>query len=273
MLGVLEDNPPASVGAPYRTNVRVVFYKDGADWKAFPSDCSDEDCLRTIAAQYPHQVQWTIAFDGRAIGQVMGQTPDGFAAYSTVGQQQITSNDVPAVGKRSAVYGGFLGQPVYRPLVAVSQPNVDDPEGWKRAETRPFLLGAARKGFRAQFPHVTNCSKNQPDSPGPWHYEDEDIRVKTAYGSTNGWFVVEVLLRGNECDGPPDDPFVGQWFLVPPKGDIRYLGGNMWLVDAGDYDHDGKSELLFALAGYDEGGYRLFYADFQKQVSFAFAYH
>ena len=273
MLGVLEETPGGYAGAPYHSNVRVVFYKDGADWKAFPSDCSDEECLHSLAAQYPRQVQWTIAFDGRAIGQVMGQTPDGFAAYSTVGQQQITSNDVPAVGKRSAVYGGFLGQPVYRPLVAVSQPNVDDPEVWKRAETRPYLTSAVRKSFRTQFPHVTNCSKNQPDTPGPWHYEDEDIHVKTAYASAKGWSLVEILLGSNFCDGPPEEAFVGQWFLIAPTHDIRYLGGNMWLVDAGDYDHDGKSELLFALDGYDEGGYRLFYADFQKQVSFEFAYH
>ena len=47
----------------------------------------------------------------------------------------------------------------------------------------------------------------------------------------------------------------------------------MWLVDAGDYDNDGKSEVLFSIAGYDRGGYELFYDDFQKHASFEFGYH
>jgi hypothetical protein len=40
----------------------------------------------------------------------------------------------------------------------------------------------------------------------------------------------------------------------------------MWLVDAGDYDNDGKSELVFAIDCANEGGYELFYDDFKKHV-------
>jgi hypothetical protein len=47
----------------------------------------------------------------------------------------------------------------------------------------------------------------------------------------------------------------------------------MWLVDAGDYDGDGKSEVLFAVDGYDLGGYRLFYRDFSRSSEFLFSYH
>ena len=45
------------------------------------------------------------------------------------------------------------------------------------------------------------------------------------------------------------------------------------LVDAGDYDLDGHSELIFAISRYDLGGYVLAYDDFRKRAEFRFGYH
>ena len=61
------------------------------------------------------------------------------------------------------------------------------------------------------------------------------------------------------------------WALA--KDDITLLGNGMWLVDAGDYDNDGKSELVFSIDRYNQGGYELFYADFKKHATFEFGYH
>jgi hypothetical protein len=47
----------------------------------------------------------------------------------------------------------------------------------------------------------------------------------------------------------------------------------MWFVDAGDYGNDGKTEVVFSIAGYDTGGYELFYDDFTKHATFEFSYH
>lgn len=47
----------------------------------------------------------------------------------------------------------------------------------------------------------------------------------------------------------------------------------MWLVDAGDYDNDGRSELVFSIDRYNEGGYELYYNDFKKHSTFRFGYH
>ena len=54
---------------------------------------------------------------------------------------------------------------------------------------------------------------------------------------------------------------------------MRFLGSRMWLVDAGDYDNDGKSELVFSIDDYNRGGYRLFYDDFSRSAKFEFGYH
>jgi len=47
----------------------------------------------------------------------------------------------------------------------------------------------------------------------------------------------------------------------------------MWLVDAGDYDNDGKSEIVFSISRYNRGGYELFYDDFKGHTVFEFSYH
>jgi hypothetical protein len=63
------------------------------------------------------------------------------------------------------------------------------------------------------------------------------------------------------------------WFLIARSGAVRYLESGMFLVDAGDYDGDGKSELLFSLNDYNRGGYRIYYDDFKKSADFKFSYH
>ena len=75
------------------------------------------------------------------------------------------------------------------------------------------------------------------------------------------------------CDGPPDEPFKNHWFVVTPNGTVRFLDSSMWLVDAGDYDNDGKSELVFSIDDYNRGGYKLFSDEFRKKAVFKFSYH
>ena len=66
-----------------------------------------------------------------------------------------------------------------------------------------------------------------------------------------------------------DDP----WFVTDPHKAVRYIGAGMWLVDSGDYDNDGKSELLFSIDRENRGGYELFYDGFKNHAIFEFGYH
>ena len=274
LIGVLEDNPGHFVGEPHYRAVRAVFHKQADRWKAFPGDCSDHDCLKAITAKYPREVDWTISFDGRQLGRATSRTPDAFEFYSSVGQQIITSKDVlPTVGQPSQEFAGFLGEPVYRPLIAVSQPNYRDPDGWKRAKLSETETLAIRRQFRKRFPKVANCLKGQSDKEKPWPYEDSNITAQKVYASKRNWIVASVLLAPNRCDGPSDEPFAMQWFVITPQQEVRWLDSNMWLVDASDYDGDGKSELVFAIDDYNRGGYRLFYDDFRQRAVFEFSYH
>ena len=276
ILGVLEDRPGTYDDPRDARRVRVAFEKPGRDWKAFPSDCPDQSCLKSLAPEYPQAVVWTISFDGKNLGRVTGRTPQQFDFYSTVGQQEITSpGRVPTIGKKSIEFAGIFDQPVYRPLVANSQPYFTDPDVWKLAPLSDDLAFASRRMFRKKFPKALNCTRRNQEAATatPWSYLDGDIKIRKTYSSARGWWLVQVRLEEYLCEGPPDDLFQDQWFVIDPQKSVRFLGAGMLLVDAGDYDNCGKSEVLFSLSQYNRGGYRLFYDDFTKQAAFEFSYH
>jgi hypothetical protein len=274
LVGILEDNPGHYSGDPHYRDVRVVFRHDQAGWAGFPSDCTDQNCLKSIAMQFPPEVDWTITFSGQEVGHVLSRTPQSFDFYSTIGQQGIVSSATPpTIGRRSADFAGFSGEPVYRPLVAVSDSNYRDPEKWKPTQLSSDLVSAVRRAFREKFPHATNCTKQDGEHAKPWPYSDANIRVHAVYSSSRNWLIAELVLNGYECDVPSDEPFSPQWFVITPEQHVRFIGSNMWLIDAGDYDNDGKSELVFSIDDYNRGGYILFYDDFRQKAVFEFNYH
>jgi len=278
ILGVLEEIPGRFGGQPDFRAVRILFQKNGREWRPFPSSCPDPVCLQTVTSQFPSVVTWTIAFSGRSLGQVTGRTPKTFQGYSSIGLQEITSKGpVPTVGKRSSEYGGWIAKPVFRPLVVNSRPFFVDPDSWKPARVSDEVTEVLRREFRRKFPKVSNCTTQDNETAKPWRYPDADIKIIKAYSSKRAWTAAAVLLAGSRCQLPPGDPtydaFDSQWFAMGPHNEIRFLGQGMWLVDAGDYDNDGRSELVFATAGYNRDGYKLFYEDFKRHAGFEFSYH
>ncbi|HTC95400.1 MAG TPA: hypothetical protein VK699_18280 [Terriglobales bacterium] len=272
VLGVLEEVVGEYADQPNSRGVRVVFHKDGSEWEAFPSDCPDQDCLQRIASEYPPEVNWTIAFDGKNLGQITSGSSKSFDSYSRIGLQQITSQGpVPTIGKRSTEYGGFTGGSVYRPLVANSQPYFKDPEGWKPAQIPAAMVAVLHRQFRQKYPKVINCMAANTEKL--WPYRDDDIKIVKHYSSRNNWSLVEMRLNGCLVGDERGDPLDQQWFVIDPEKKITFLGDDMWLVDAGDYDNDGQSELIFAINGYNRGGYELFYDEFRKHAVFEYSYH
>ena len=272
VLGVLEDVPGAYLGEPHSYGVRVAFQKNGSNWQAFPTDCADQSCLKTESRQYPDKVVWNVAFDGRKLGEVTGQTPKEFRFYSYIGLQEIKGGIVPTVGKRSAEYGGFTGVSVYRPLLTNAQPYFEDPEAWKSTQLTADTVRLLREQFRKKFPTVSNCANPDENVAKPWRYRDEDIRVLKAFSSKRAWSLARLRLEESRCDGFAGDAFLDQWFAISPALGVTFLDAGMWLVDAGDYDNGGRSELVFSIDRYNRGGYELFYDDFKKRAIFEFGY-
>jgi hypothetical protein len=274
VIGVLEDTPGHMADEPNFRAVRVVFRKTSTGWAAYPSNCPDEKCLKSIAMMFPAKTHWTIAFGGQQIGQVESRAPTFFEYYASIGQQKIVGTaSPPTVGKPSREFGGFTEEAVYRPLVAISRPNFQDPDRWRIVQPPAGVVEQVRKAYRARFPRVTNCTKDDVETELPWSYSNADIRLHRVYVSRSEWYLAELSLQEYICDGPPDEPFKNHWFVVTPNGTVRFLDSSMWLVDAGDYDNDGKSELVFSIDDYNRGGYKLFSDEFRKKAVFKFSYH
>lgn len=276
VLGVLEEVPGVYTGEPNSYGVRVVFYRDGQVWKAYPDDCRNQACLKAVPLQYPREIHWTISFDGKSLGEVTGETPSEFHLYSGIGLQKITGpGTVPSLGKASKEFAGFLDEPVHRPLVANSQPYFKDPAVWKPTQPSVAVLAALRQQFRKKYPKLCRSSEQDESKLEALAYRDDDVRLVKAYASRDGWLIARLHVNAavdcsdTEAGFEMDDP----WFTVDAKRPARYLESGIWLVDAGDYDNDGKSELLFSISRYDRGGYVLYYDNFTKHVAFQYSYH
>ncbi len=267
-VGVLEQIPDHPLA------VRVAFRKTGEGWSAMPSDCPVETCLATIGAQYPAQIDWTVAFDGHAVGMVTARTPARYDAYGDVGQQTVLRPErAPHVGRSSTKFGGWPGDaPVRRPLVVVSQPNTADPDGWKPAPLDARSAAILRRAFRAHFPLQSNCRDPVENKASPWSYRDPDIRISNSYADRRGRRIANLALKPNRCDGPVEGGFESQTFGLV-DGTALLLDRGLTLVDAGDYDGDGRAELVFQIARYNRGGYALVYDDLRRHADFVFSYH
>ncbi len=74
----------------------------------------------------------------------------------------------------------------------------------------------------------------------------------------------------NKCDGPSEPAWWPNCFIVPADAHHpAFLGEGLWLVDAGDYDGDGRSEVIFWFSGYNRDGYVLFTDDWTNRVGLA----
>lgn len=275
MLGVVEDVPGISFGEGHNTKVRAVFSHQAMHWKSFRYDCGDSECLTSLTKTYPKEVTWYVGFDGRQVGKVTARTPDEFNSYAHIGLQEIFEGSAPVIGKPSREFSGFSGKPVRRPLVAASKSNFRDPQGWKREKITPQLLMKALDVLRKNAPPL--CNWPDEDKPAiPFHYTQSDLNVR-AHKSTNGSLLLTVGVEGAydceglEAGGPGD--FDAEMFAIGSDGVVHDLGPGLVLVDAGDYDGDGFSELVTALSLYNRGGYVLFSASFSEEARFEFSYH
>jgi len=269
MLGVLEDRIGNYAGDPHYRSVRAVFYKDGADWKPFPTDCLQEDCLARLSADFPRETTWTIAFNGRPLGEVRTRVPIVLDSYSEAGSRHIlTQGKLPTVGQPTDDFAGFAGEAVLRPLVAISQPNFKDPDLWKPVALDPSTTAIVRREFRKKYPKINDCEQEEVRD-----YQDSDIHVLSSYASKNRWRLVLVSLKGCDIDDLSGDGLSLVSFTIDPASTVHYLAKNLRLVDAGDYDNTGHSQLLFMIDDYNRGGYVLYSDDFQQHVTFEYSFH
>lgn len=268
-LGFLDDDRAEMAnwkpGVAQQRLIRPAFERNRSGWQAI------------APSSRPPQLKWTVAFDGKKIGEVS----------SRAGSLGLTIEDVPVspaaalpvVGAPSSRFAGVLGggpTKVRRPLVLVSKPYFSDPDRWKPSTKLPDNVAAlVRSAFRRDFPHVSRC-KDEEVVEKEWNFPDSSLEIVTAYASNKKSFVAETRLNAGNCGyvDDPNDPLSDPWFFVSEAGTVRHFGSFMSLLDAGDYDNDGRSELVFFLSQpEDMDGFVLFDADLREQGRLTWTYH
>jgi hypothetical protein len=279
-VGILDDAREeiwhGKTGPIERRLVMPAFEKSNSEW-------------RTVTSFLPRQVKWTVAFDGKNLGEIESQASsvEGNAdqinsEFSRAKQSILTpAADVPTVGKPSQEFTGISSLfgliTVRRPLVVVSKSNFQDPDHWKRARLQEEIARLVREGFRRQFPHVHRCEQEQIEERD-WKFPDSALVLAPVYGSNKNSFLVAVTLNAGDCGWggrpyEPTDPFVHQWFFVAKDRSVRRIGGFDELLDAGDYDNEGSSELIFfSMRSESSDVYDLLYDNFRKKVELEIGY-
>jgi hypothetical protein len=221
-------------------------------------------------------VTWTVAFDGRNLGPVRsidpGLSPKDSWKYSRewyLTVQPVPRAPVVAMGKDS--FGGWCGSPTSRSLVLVSAPNFEDPDRWKPFHptriVRDSLFARIRKVVDLKLPCRDNAEQSMP-----LDYAAMTFPAQKGYRDRAGRMLVALQVPDKKfvCDSQ-EGPDALQWFLLSDA--VYPLGPDLQLVDAGDYDRDGKSDLLFWYSGYNNDGFTLFYGGLTKHVDFRWSYH
>jgi len=278
-VGILDDAREeiwhGKTGVIEQRVVMPMFEKSSSEWKS-------------VTHFTLRDVKWTIAFDGKNLGQVESQALSVEDAdqinskFSRAKQSILTPTaEVPTVGNPSHRFTGVTAlfglATVRRPLVVVSKPYYRDPDGWKRTQLPEEIARLVREGFRRQYPHVDRC-KDEKIVERNWKFPDSALTLPTAYGSSKNSFLVAVSLNAGDCGwgGRPDDPldsFVHQWFFVAADRSARRIGGFDEFLDAGDYDNDGSAKVIFFSARSENSdAYDLLYDNFRKKVDVEIGY-
>jgi hypothetical protein len=258
IVGVLESQSGSSFVA------RVAFRKRAGEWQAFKSDFKDYDELKTATREFPEQVDWTIASSGKARGHVLGSTPERWQSYSKIGTQTAAA-DLPHIGERTEEFRLWDSDgPVYRPLILVSRPNVRDPEEWKSTRLADSYVKQA-------IPALREAIKAEDNGLG---FMDSAVKVGRAYGSKQGRVLFALSVRGARAGGDVPGPAQSlHWFAAGGGNPARFLGSELIYLDAGDFDNDRHSEVVFMKSSYNNDGYVLFFDDFRHSAEFSWSYH
>jgi hypothetical protein len=273
VIGVLENLSPKQRTALERdfghmtgAVARLAFRKEAGQWQAFKSDFDDVEALKSATADFPAQMDWTIAYAGKALGRVKSTSPAAWNGYAEVGLQTFAAGwEPPRIGGRSAAFEQWnAGAPVYRPLVLVSTPSVQDPDHWHAIAPASSLVREAMPALREAI--------RQEDSN--LILADRDVRVVEAYDSNTGRMMFALKLRRaaarDEVPGPERSL---HWFASGPGNVVKFLGSELAYIDAGDYDNDGHSEILFMKSSDNRDGYVLFADNFTHSAEFSWVYH
>lgn len=267
LIGVAEQSEYENLHG--KAIVRALFVKSEGSWVALDS----QDRFKSV----PSEITWNVAFDGRNFGIL--ETIDSFnEKYSgTFKRNKIlkikNSTEFPLLGNKESRFGGWRKTPENRPLVVVSQPNYKDIEKWKRykpAKEIEMLYPLVKE----KIPQAYHCNGAPKWDAVKIAITMDDISIFRSYKNNKDEKLISIGLSNRHtknCDGPLDKTSKPMWFYIADG--IKFVGFELDLVDAGDYDADGEVEFMFWHGGYNNDGYTLYESNFEERFDYYWDYH
>lgn len=224
-------------------------------------------------------MQWTIAFDGKNLGDVITTATrfsgKGTWAYTRERLLSILNPDsILCIPNKEKLFGGWCSIPNCRPLILVTEPNFGDPDEWKPFTPQPDAREDLLPYFKKEYPKVLICKTEYGDDTASFDYGTEDLKIHKSYASKKVGKLICIGLIPEEykCDGPVSSEWFRNWFFADST-DTIFVGADMTLIDAGDYDGDGESEIVFWRTGYNEDGYVISWNRFKRNAEYLWKYH
>lgn len=230
-IGVLEDWPVKAkpeLPVEYESRVRPLFVKiDSGAWQSAPKAGSPSP-----VATLPKAFSWDVCFSGRGEGTVTAMLADNSASPSTPPYALREGDKAPWRTRRSNDYAGWIQEPVYKPIILSSALNSScrDPEKWRSGP------GDKARTHLAAMIQLTNTelAKIEPGAT----VQDSTAKIPRAWGTQkHGRFAV---LKAKNNQGKE----VQATFFIGESGP-NFIGFGAMMVDAGDFDSDGVSEVVF----------------------------
>jgi hypothetical protein len=217
-------------------------------------------------------------FDGKRLGTLQSRVGSDFDNRSgDHGIEPISSDPqaVPHIIAGTSDFDFTGNKAKSRPLLLVSRPNFHDPDRWKPTTLSPTEKALAIAAFRRQVTWSERCKAPEVGPIRHVPYADGQVALVKAYRSNT-----EELLVGEHLDDTrancgffDDHTFFSYWFVLS-RGKSRFLDYSLTPMDAADLASSGSSAWVFkTFRGEDEDGYRLYFDDFAKSVSFSWTYH
>lgn len=267
IVGVLEE-PQCREGR--ERVVLPVFVSQSGVWTSLHN-------FELLQAHVRGQMTWDIGLGGRKSGTLQtldpafetGAAADGLGDGALALASPDTTSSVPSA---SGQFSGWCRGPGTRPQVVVSGGRIDDPDGWK-----PFALSRREikrvlEAFKANAGPASTCTEGS-NVTKPFDYGLADIETVAGYRDRAGHWLATLRLWGESgCDGPIDDAWSSHTFLVSGTS-VKHLGVGLELVDAGDFDGNRASELLFWSSRYNRDGYVLFFDRGSDKAEYLWGYH
>lgn len=268
IVGVLED-PQCKDDAPRA--IRPLFVKSKEKWEPLSSAESARPFLQSNMA-------WTAILGGKHLGTLRsGDVVQPSGPDWTYPRDFLLSpnadNALPTIANKSKQFMGWCAAPTHVPVPITTRDSAIDPEQWVPRQPKSEMREKVYHAFRKSIRGMKLCYVKEDSVSELYNFTSKDIRILQVLGNNRGRILVAATLKKDytECESELGEANTPRWFLMDSVA--TFLGEGLEYIDAGDYDRDGETELLFWYSDYNRDGYVLFSKAFKERVEYTWNYH